>query len=67
MIDIAPGMVASCINGVDAKVNAYAPYPLADRVGLPEKNAELAVFWASDAAKSIVGQTIVIDAGNSLN
>lgn len=64
---IAPGMVASGINGVDVNENAFASYPLANRVGLPEEIAELAIFLASDAANNIVGQTIVIDGGNSLN
>lgn len=64
---IAPGMVASNINGVNPQDNAFANYPLAGRVGLPEEVAELAVFLASDAANNIVGQTIVIDGGNSLN
>jgi NAD(P)-dependent dehydrogenase (short-subunit alcohol dehydrogenase family) len=64
---IAPGMVASNINGINPQDNAFANYPLADRVGLPEEIAELAVFLASDAANNIVGQTIVIDGGNSLN
>ena len=64
---IAPGMVASGINGVDVNDNAFRNYPLANRVGLPEEIAEVACFLASDAANHIVGQTIVCDGGNSLS
>ena len=64
---IAPGTVASGINGIDAAENAFINNPPSNRVGLPEEIAELAVFLASDAANHIVGQTIVCDGGESLN
>lgn len=64
---IAPGMVATDINGIHADENAFIQYPPSNRIAVPEEVAELAVFLASDAANNIVGQTIVCDGGNSLN
>ena len=64
---IAPGIVASGINGIDPSENAFIQNPPSNRVGLPEEIAELAVFLASDAANHIVGQTLVCDGGNSLH
>ena len=64
---IAPGIVASGINGIDPVENAFIHNPPSNRVGLPEEIAELAVFLASEAANHIVGQTIVCDGGNSLH
>ena len=64
---IAPGIVATGINGIDPAENAFLPNPPSNRVGLPEEIAELAVFLAGDAANHIVGQTIVCDGGSSLN
>ena len=64
---IGPGVIATGINALDVNDNAFAHYPLANRVGLPVEIAETACFLASDAANNIVGQTIVCDGGNSLN
>lgn len=64
---IAPGITATGINHIDVEENAYANGPRDGRVALPEEIAEIAVFLASDAAKHIVGQTIVCDGGETLN
>lgn len=64
---IAPGIIASGINGIDPFENAFIHNPPSNRVGLPEEIAEIATFLASEAANHIVGQTIVCDGGNSLS
>lgn len=62
---IAPGVT-------NTKMNQYAENLFRDqdnkngRVALPEEIAELALFLASDAANTIVGQIIAIDGGESL-
>lgn len=63
---IAPGMTATNINGIDPRDNAFAGHIPNKRVALPEEIAEIALFLASDAANSIVGEVIVCDGGESL-
>lgn len=62
---IAPGVVATGINNINVRENAYGG-ALNQRVALPEEIAELALFLASDAANNIVGQTIICDGGETL-
>ncbi len=63
---IAPGVIATKMNPLDSSGNAYRAASRISRVSLPEEVAELALLLASDASNSIVGQTIVIDGGESL-
>ena len=63
---IAPGIVASNINHIDARGNIYTEEFPNFRVALPQEIAELAAFLASDAANHIVGQNIVCDGGQSI-
>jgi NAD(P)-dependent dehydrogenase (short-subunit alcohol dehydrogenase family) len=63
---IAPGYTATKMNLVDWENNAYSESALNMRVALPEEIAELALFLASDASNNIVGQTIIIDGGESI-
>lgn len=63
---IAPGYTATNMNPQDTSENAFKAGGLNQRIGLAEEVAELALFLASDAANNIVGQTIVIDGGESV-
>lgn len=64
---IAPGATSTSMNPQNVKSNAYRKVNNKNnRIALPEEIAELALFLASDAANNIVGQTIVIDGGESV-
>jgi NAD(P)-dependent dehydrogenase (short-subunit alcohol dehydrogenase family) len=64
---IAPGRTATAmLNKADNDGNIFDPVTSAKRFGLPEEIAELAIFLVSDAAKFIIGQTIVCDGGYTL-
>ena len=64
---IAPGMGITDINPNLPKDGNLALENLNGRFVAVEEVAELALFLASDASNSIVGQVIAIDGGMSLN
>lgn len=63
---IAPGYLPSGINYADIHHNAYREQSYSKRFVLLEEVAELALFLVSGRANSIVGQTIFIDGGDTL-
>jgi len=63
---IAPGYVATPMNNVDVEVNAYLKSTLNKRIGTTQEIAELAVYLTSDSSNNIIGQTILIDGGESI-
>ncbi len=63
---IAPGYTATGMTRQNTIYNAYRNDSLNKRIGLPEDVAELALFLASDASNHIIGQTIFIDGGQSV-
>lgn len=63
---IAPGMVASPINGIDPAGDLESRHSDDGRIAVPDEIAEIALFLASDASAHIVGQVIVCDGGESL-
>ena len=63
---IAPGMVASPINGIDPTADLASRHSDDGRIAVPDEIAEIALFLASDASAHIVGQVIACDGGESL-
>ena len=66
---IAPGVVRTEMQSFSLKQgnNMYTDQTPLSRVSLPEEVAEVAAFMMSDACNYMVGQTILIDGGFSLN
>lgn len=64
---IAPGATVTSMNPQDVNSNAYRKLNNKNnRIALPEEIAELALFLAGDASNNIIGQTIIIDGGESI-
>ena len=66
---IAPGVVKTDMQDFSLKQgdNVYCNQNILERVSLPEEIAELAAYMISDACTFMIGQTILIDGGASLN
>jgi NAD(P)-dependent dehydrogenase (short-subunit alcohol dehydrogenase family) len=65
---VAPGFVLT--EGTkelfdDARLDAFAAGAVAGRVCMPEDIADVVVFLASDAARYVSGQTIVVNGGGA--
>ena len=63
---IAPGMVASPINGIKPSDNLESTHTSDGRIAIPSEIAEIALFLAADASEHLVGQIISCDGGESL-
>lgn len=66
---IAPGVVRTDMQNFSLRQgdNLYCNQNILERVCLPEEIAELAAYMISDACTFMIGQTILIDGGASLN
>lgn len=65
---IAPGRIATDMQGChNPHENSYDHVSFAQRYGLPEEIAELAVFLMTDAGNFIIGETIRCDGGGYKN
>ena len=62
---IAPGPVATPINGRTSDSELGYPPASDGRMALPEEVAELALYLASPAARHITGQVVALDGGES--
>jgi NAD(P)-dependent dehydrogenase (short-subunit alcohol dehydrogenase family) len=68
---IAPGLIRTGLTAgwMDAKPDVVEHYKrkiVLGRIGVPEDCAEVCVFLCSEAARYIVGQTLVVDGGLTL-
>ncbi|MFC4535717.1 SDR family NAD(P)-dependent oxidoreductase [Sphaerisporangium dianthi] len=68
---VAPGSIDTPLTAMGLQIPAVAQAladrtPLAGRVGRPEEVADVVAFLASDAARWVTGETIVIDGGQLL-
>ncbi len=66
---IAPGVVKTDMQDFSLRQgdNVYCDQNILERVSLPEEIAELAAYMISDSCTFMIGQTILIDGGASLN
>ncbi len=63
---IAPGITGSQVGGMIAMEDRSTRNVIGGRPGLPEEQAMVALFLASDDAAHVYGQTINVDAGGSV-
>jgi 3-oxoacyl-[acyl-carrier protein] reductase len=62
---VAPGPVATEMMGWTPGQSMEAPNLPLGRYALPEEVADVALFLASDEARAVIGQTIVVNTSNT--
>ena len=63
---IAPGIIATPLNGIDPRGNVFDGSNKEHRTAIAEEIAELALFLANDSSNHITGQIIACDGGETL-